>query len=98
LFYGETGQLWAQLASMVVVVLWCSIACFIFFNVLKKFGILRSTEAAEISGLDMPEMGALAYPDFLEAQGAVFYTTEGGVSVDLIPADAKSLRDEVGAS
>ena len=98
LFYGETGQLWAQLTSMVVVVVWCSIACIVFFNILKKLGILRSSEAAEIAGLDMPEMGALAYPDFLEAQGAVFYTTEGGVSVDLIPADAKSLREEVGAS
>lgn len=98
LFYGDASQLWAQLTSMVVLVIWCSIACVIFFNILKKAGILRSSEAAEIAGLDMPEMGALAYPDFLEAQGAVFYTTEGGVSVDLIPADAKSLRDEVGAS
>jgi Amt family ammonium transporter len=98
LFYGDAGQLWAQLASVVVLVAWCSIACVVFFTILKKLGALRSTEAAEISGLDIPEMGALAYPDFLEAQGAVFYTTEGGVSVDLIPADAKSLREEVGAS
>ena len=98
LTFGEAGQLWAQLTSVVVLVAWCSIACVIFFTILKKAGVLRSTEAAEIAGLDMPEMGALAYPDFLEAQGAVFYTTDGGVSVDLVPADAKSLRDEVGAS
>ena len=46
----------------------------------------------------MPEMGALAYPDFLEAQGSVFYTTDGASAVDLVPADAASLREEVGAS
>ena len=68
-----------------------------FFTILKKIGILRSSEAAEIAGLDMPEMGALAYPDFLEAQGSVFYTTDGASPVDLVPADAASLREEVGA-
>lgn len=98
LFYGDSGQLFAQLASMVVVVAWCSVACIIFFNVCKRTRIgLRSTAEAEISGLDMPEMGALAYPDFLEAQGSVFYTTDGPEFVDLIPADAASLRQEVGS-
>ncbi len=98
LFYGESGQLWAQLASMVVVVAWCSVACIVFFTILKKAGVLRSDEAAEVAGLDMPEMGALAYPDFLEAQGAVFYTTGGSALVELKPSDAASTREEVGAS
>ena len=57
-----------------------------------------SDPAAEVSGLDMPEMGALAYPDFLEAQGAVFYTTGGSALVELKPSDAASTREEVGAS
>ena len=98
LFYGEAGQLWAQLASVVVLFAWCSVACIIFFTILKKAGVLRSTEAAEIAGLDMPEMGALAYPDFLEAQGAVFYTTGGSALVELQPSDAAGTREEVGAS
>ncbi len=100
LFYGDAGQLWAQLASVVVVITWCSVACIIFFSILKKFGALRSTEAAEIAGLDMPEMGAFAYPDFLEAQGSVFTAEElaTAVAVDLIPATPRSLREEVGAS
>ena len=58
---------------------------------------MRSDEDAEIAGLDMPEMGALAYPDFLEAQGSVFYTTDGATAVELEPADAAALREEVGA-
>ncbi len=97
LFYGDAGQLWAQLTSMVALVVWCSIATVIFFNILKKVKILRSKPEDEIAGLDIPEMGALAYPDFLEAQGSVFQTTDGASFVDLVPADAASLREEVGA-
>lgn len=97
LFYGDASQLWAQLTSAVVLFAWCTLACVVFFSILKRAGILRSDRAAEIAGLDMPEMGALAYPDFLEAQGSVFYTTDGASAVDLVPADAASLREEVGA-
>jgi Amt family ammonium transporter len=97
LFYGNAGQLWAQLASVVVLLAWCSAACFVFFVVCKKTIGLRSDEDAEISGLDMPEMGALAYPDFLEAQGSVFYSTDGAKPVDVMPASAASARMEVGS-
>ena len=96
LFYGDAGQLWAQLASVVVLITWCSIASLAFFVIVKRTIGLRSTAAAETAGLDMPEMGALAYPDFLEAQGAVFYSTDGATPVDLVPTDAASLRHEVG--
>ncbi len=34
-------------------------------NALTKGGI-RSEEADELAGLDMPEMGVLAYPEFVE--------------------------------
>jgi Amt family ammonium transporter len=98
LFYGEASQLWAQLTSAVTLVVWCSLACLLFFTILKRAGILRSSEAAEIAGLDMPEMGALAYPDFLEAQGSVFYSTGHNGFVELEPSDARSTREEVGAS
>jgi len=37
----------------------------------------------------MPEMGAMAYPDFLEAQGSVF----GARDDDLV--SAKALREEL---
>src|SRR5205085_3265060 len=72
LFYGNGGQFMAQLADAVVLTVFCSIMCIVFFNILKRTVGMRSDEEAEISGLDMPEMGALAYPDFLEAQGPVF--------------------------
>jgi len=99
LFYGDGGQFMAQLTSAIVLVAWCSIACIIFFTILNKLGILRSSEAAEIAGLDMPEMGAFAYPDFLEAQGSVFAPVDvrHAEASELIPITPRDLREEVGA-
>ena len=98
LFYGDAGQLAAQIASIVVLVVWCSVACGIFFTICKRTVGMRVPADVEIGGLDIPEMGALAYPDFLEAQGTVFYATDGAEFVDLQESDAASLREEVGTS
>src|SRR4051794_29918264 len=97
LFYGDAGQLAAQLTSMAVLILWCSVACIIFFKILNATVGMRVSEEAEIAGLDLPEMGALAYPDFLEAQGSVFYPVEHNGEGSVVPADAKALRQEVAA-
>ena len=78
IFYGNAGQLWAQLTDIVVLVVFCSIMTIVFFNILKRTVGMRSDTDAEIAGLDLPEMGALAYPDFLEAQGPVFTPVEDG--------------------
>ena len=76
LFYGDAGQFLAQLTDVVVLVVFCSLMCIVFFTIMKRTIGMRSDEEAEIAGLDMPEMGALAYPDFLEAQGPVFVTPD----------------------
>jgi len=96
LFYGDSGQLWAQLTDMIVLVAFCSIMCIIFFTIMNKTIGMRSAEEAEISGLDMPEMGAMAYPDFLEAQGPVFYPVDGADAISL-DVTASTLREEVGS-
>ena len=60
------GQLAAQLAGAVTI---CTVifgVAFAFFkiqNAMTKGGI-RSAEEAELVGLDLPEMGVLAYPEF----------------------------------
>jgi hypothetical protein len=60
-----------------------------------KIGML-TTEEEEIAGLDMPLMGALAYPDFLEAQGPVFRPVEAESTVgNGEPVSAASLREEI---
>jgi len=73
LFWGDAGQLGAQVLG--VVVLWTVILgiAYAFFRIqdsvshaLGKCGI-RSKEDDELVGLDLPEVGALAYPDFVRS-------------------------------
>jgi Amt family ammonium transporter len=60
------GQLAAQAIGALVI---CTVifgVAFTFFKIQNKVmkGGIRSEEADEIGGLDLPEMGALAYPEF----------------------------------
>ncbi len=99
LFYGGGGQFLAQLTDAVVLVVFCSLMCIAFFTLLDRTIGMRSDTEAEIGGLDLPEMGALAYPDFLEAQGPVFVPVEhgdGNGHDSLGPVTAAGLREELG--
>ena len=63
---GDWGQLGAQLLGLVViwtVIFGLSFAFFKIQNAVTKGGI-RSKEEDEIMGLDLPEMGVAAYPEF----------------------------------
>ncbi len=94
---GDGGQMAAQLVTIAVLITWCSLASVAFFKILDATIGMRSKPEDEIAGLDMPEMGALAYPDFLEAQGSVFFPVDRPLTVDLTPASAKTAREEVGS-
>ena len=66
LIYGGTGQFLAQLAG--VVTIWTVMfgLAYLFFklqDVITKGGI-RVSEEEELGGIDIPEMGVLAYPEF----------------------------------
>ena len=71
LFWGDAGQFGAQLLG--VVVLWTVIfgVAYAFFKIQDTIsksrgkGGIRSKEADEIAGLDIPEMGVHAYPEFV---------------------------------
>ncbi len=71
LFWGDAGQFAAQLLGAVVI--WTVIfgVAFAFFriqNAISKAmgkGGIRSKEDHELAGLDLPEMGVLAYPEFV---------------------------------
>ncbi len=64
LFYGDAGQLWAQLICVAVLIIWGFGASYVFYKLLHKKVGIRVSAQAEIGGLDIPEMGILAYPDF----------------------------------
>ena len=76
LFYGDASQFVAQLTSCVVVAAWAFGTMYVFFRIQDKVQGIRSSEADELAGLDVTEMGVMAYPDFAGsgALGAGSYT------------------------
>ncbi|MFM9037580.1 MAG: ammonium transporter [Actinomycetota bacterium] len=63
---GDWGQLGAQALGVVVILGVIFPIALTFFTVQNKLtkGGIRSAEEDEIQGLDVPEMGVLAYPEF----------------------------------
>ena len=65
LFYGDGGQLVAQVFHVVVGFIWAWGVTWVIFKIAKNFMQIRVSPEVEIQGLDMPEFGVLAYPDFV---------------------------------
>ena len=73
LFFGDASQLLAQLIALVVLVVWGFGVSFVFFKVLDKVWGLRVAPEDELEGVDLPEMGVLAYPDNVRATSELDY-------------------------
>ncbi|MCC6443757.1 MAG: ammonium transporter [Armatimonadetes bacterium] len=71
LFYGDAGQLAAQLVGAVTAVVWAFGVGWLALKVIAKVVGLRSNLEDEIGGLDLPEVGAEAYPSFPQMEGPV---------------------------
>ena len=64
LFFGDPGQLAAQVIGAVVCFVYVFGISWIFFKLYKRLFGLRVSAETELAGLDIPEMGALGYsPD-----------------------------------
>ena len=81
IFYGSDG--WGQLAAQAIgaaticiVMFGVAYAFFKIQNAVMKGGIRPSADIEE-AGLDLPEMGAVAYPDFIEQEAI---TLHAGIS------------------
>ena len=63
---GDWGQLGAQALGIAVILGVIFPIAYGFFSIQNKFtkGGIRSAEEDEINGLDIPEMGVVAYPEF----------------------------------
>ena len=65
LFHGGGGsQLAAQLVGIVTLLVWAFGGSFVYFKLMNKIITMRSPKEDELNGLDMPETGILAYPEF----------------------------------
>ncbi len=67
LFYGDPGQLVAQAIGAGVALVWAFGISFLFFKALDATMGMRVAPQEEIAGLDVYEMGAVAYWDGSEA-------------------------------
>jgi Amt family ammonium transporter len=67
LFYGDGKQLISQAIECGAAIGWNVVVGGVIFYVLGKIIPSRVTAAVEIAGLDVPEMGIPAYPEFLPA-------------------------------
>lgn len=67
LIVGETGQIIAQVIAAVTVAVWAFGTGLILFGILKYTIGIRVSAEEELSGLDIPEHGTSAYPEFVIA-------------------------------
>jgi Amt family ammonium transporter len=67
LLYGDASQLGAQLLDAGVVVVFGFSMAYVWFRFSDRIIPMRVSQETELRGLDVPEMGALAYPDHVTA-------------------------------
>ncbi len=88
LIHGGTGQFLAQAAGVAViwtVMFGLAYAFFKVQNVITKGGI-RLSEEVERSGIDIPELGVLAYPEFVDVEFPPVEVTDEMEDEVLIPS------------
>ena len=67
LIYGGTTQILAQLAEVVSIFVVVFGLSYLFFKAMYALKLMRVSREDELAGLDLPEMGSLAYPADWEA-------------------------------
>ncbi len=91
LFYGDPGQFIAQAIHVVAGFIWAWGMMYVLFLLAKRFIQVRVTPEAEIAGLDVPEFGALAYPDFVQHSAPPGFVTQGAVDVPAVAPRGSSV-------
>src|SRR5262249_43199899 len=87
LFYGDSSQFIAQCIGTLTCCVWTFGAMWVFFKTQKMVMDTRVSPEVEIGGLDTPEMGALAYPEF--AVSGAGYGGDFGATPGASPAAAR---------
>jgi Amt family ammonium transporter len=67
ILYGDASQLVMQVIDCATVAIFGFVMAWVWFKLSDKITPLRVSAETELAGLDIPEMGALAYPDFVIA-------------------------------
>jgi len=69
LFYGDPSQLAAQFIDVITNIVFIFVASYLFFKLVDVIIGNRVSAEVEMGGLDIPETGVLAYPDFSVIKG-----------------------------
>jgi ammonium transporter, Amt family len=69
LFYGDASQLVAQIIDIGANIIFIFVASYLFFKLVDVIIGNRVSPEVELGGLDIPETGVLAYPDFSVLKG-----------------------------
>ena len=89
LFYGDASQFMAQCIGTLTCLAFVFVSFYVFFRLVDATLGNRVPASVELEGLDIPEMGALAYPDFVLGPG----TSIGSpAAMTPAPASAASLK------
>ncbi|MEW6128525.1 MAG: ammonium transporter [Acidobacteriota bacterium] len=92
LFYGDAKQFLAQVIGPLTNIIFVGISFYLIYKLVDKLVGHRVDAEAEIGGLDLPEMGALAYPDFQLSSGSQL-----GSYLIPVPATAAAEKELSGA-
>jgi Amt family ammonium transporter len=84
ILYGDPGQLGAQMVHVFVGFIWAWGLGWLLFTIAKRFMAIRVSPEAEIEGLDVPEFGALAYPDYVLHRATPGHIGEGADDVPVV--------------
>ena len=77
LFYGDASQFVAQVIDVVVLFIFVFCLAWISFKIIEVIIGNRVSAETELGGLDIPETGVLAYPDFAILKGKREDTANG---------------------
>jgi Amt family ammonium transporter len=69
LFYGDASQFAAQCIGTLTCFMFVFVSFYLFFKLVEATLGNRVPAAVELEGLDIPEMGAMGYPDFVLTPG-----------------------------
>ena len=83
---------------MFVGFIWAWGITYLIFKIAKKFMQIRVSPEAEIEGLDVPEFGALCYPDFVLHRATPGHVNEGAVDVPATASRGTSDTVDLGSS
>jgi Amt family ammonium transporter len=89
LFYGDASQFMAQCIGTATCFVFVFVSFYLFFKLVDVTIGNRVAADVELEGLDIPEMGALAYPDFVLGPGT---PVGGSMSMSSSAGAAASLK------